>query len=293
MKKFFQDFGLGVSTTFQGFGFAFNNKMGHFFLYPLIMTIAIAIAAYHGMDAAVEWANAKILGWLDLTPIPGDSIWDMVISFLKSIAEYVIRFLIWIICVYTLHKTIKYIVLILMSPVMALISEQTEKVLTGNTYAFNFGQFAKDVWRGILLACRNFVVEMSLILLIWLANLALSSIFPPLTIILTPAAWLLSLAVGSYFWGFATMDYTNERRRLKLRDSVRFIRANKGLAIGNGLMFTLLLSIPLIGTYVGPILAIVMCTVGATLAIHKRVDLQKRDYILVKESDKKSGAISE
>ena len=42
------------------------------------------------------------------------------------------------------------------------------------------------------------------------------------------------------------MDYTLERH-FKYRESVAFIRKNRGLAIGNGIGFLLLLLIPVVG----------------------------------------------
>lgn len=290
MIKLFKDFGLGISTAFQGFGFAFKNKMGHFFIYPLIITIGIALLGVQAIEYGVDELSGWIKTLLGIAPIEVADAgwWEMTKNFLANAADYLVSIILWMVFYFVLHKTIKYVVLILMSPIMALISEKTEEVLTGNTYPFEWKQFVKDVWRGILIACRNFFIETGLIVLLWIANIALGSVLGPVAVFTSFLTLIAGFVISAYFWGFSTMDYTNERRKLKMSESVRFIRANKGIAVGNGLIFAIFLEIPIIGAYLGPVFATVMCTTGATLAIHKRVDLNNKDYYLVPESQKKT-----
>ena len=60
--------------------------------------------------------------------------------------------------------------------------------------------------------------------------------------------WLISFlgnfVISSYFYGFSFMDYTNERQRLSLKDSIAYISNNKGLAIGIGSVFVFCFFIP-------------------------------------------------
>ena len=51
-------------------------------------------------------------------------------------------------------------------------------------------------------------------------------------------------------------------RHLNIKESVDYIKSNRGLAIGNGLGFLLIMFIPIIGIAVGPVLS----TVAGTLA---------------------------
>ena len=78
------------------------------------------------------------------------------------------------------------------------------------------------------------------------------------------------------FYGFSFIDYTNERRRLSVKQSVAFIRQNKGVAVTNGAVFSLLLMIPFCGYSLAGFGAIIS-VVAATLAIHQKVDLRKKD----------------
>jgi CysZ protein len=70
------------------------------------------------------------------------------------------------------------------------------------------------------------------------------------------------------------MDYTNERRRLTVKQSVQFIRKNKGVAIANGAVFSFLLMVPYCGYSLAGFGAIIS-VVAATIAIHQKVDLSK------------------
>ena len=289
MLKFFKDFGLGISTAFQGFGFAFRNGMGHFFIYPLIMTFLIARLGVefigYGVDELSVWIRTTL--GIEGIELSDESFWEMIKTFMANAADYILSIALWVIFYFLLHKTIKYVVLILMSPVMALISEKTEEVLTGNKYPFDWPQFAKDVWRGVKIATRNFFIETGIMIGLSILNIIAYFFFGPFATIITLVTFVIALLISSYFWGFSTMDYTNERRRLKLNESIAFIRANKGVAVGNGLIFALFLEIPLLGAYLGPVFATVMCTIGATLAIHKRVDLNQKEYYLTPESERR------
>ena len=56
-----------------------------------------------------------------------------------------------------------YLIIIMMAPVFAIISEKTEQILSGNSNPFQWAQFFKDIRRGILLALRNLSIEIFVI----------------------------------------------------------------------------------------------------------------------------------
>ena len=78
--------------------------------------------------------------------------------------------------------------------------------------------------------------------------------------------------VQAYYAGFGNMDYTLERH-FKYRESVKFIRRHRGIAIGNGLVFILFLIIPVIGV-------ILVLPMSVTAASIKTVELLKKDALL-------------
>ena len=80
------------------------------------------------------------------------------------------------------------------------------------------------------------------------------------------AAFVGNLLVSSYFYGFSFIDYSNERNKLSVKESVQFVRKNKGLSVGLGMIFSICFYVPFIGVIVASFLAVVS-TVAATLAV--------------------------
>ncbi len=71
----------------------------------------------------------------------------------------------------------------------------------------------------------------------------------------------------AYFAGFGNMDYTLERH-FSYQKSIQFVKENKGIAIGNGLVFMLFLLIP----FVGIIFIIPFSVTSATIATVKIIN---------------------
>ena len=66
------------------------------------------------------------------------------------------------------------------------------------------------------------------------------------------------------------MDYTLERH-FKYKESINFVKKNKGIAIGNGIVFMLFLLIPIIGV----ILVLPLSVTAATTETIKKIQLKK------------------
>lgn len=152
----------------------------------------------------------------------------------------------------------KHLVLAVASPFMSLLSERVERHLLGNREPVpgTLAKMAGDLARGFTLALRNIVRELFLTLLLFILGLV------PL---LTPFTTVAIFLVQSYYAGFGNMDYTLERHAT-LRASIRFVRRHRGLAIGNGAVFLLLLF-----TVAGFLFALPLSTVAATVETVKRL----------------------
>ena len=148
----------------------------------------------------------------------------------------------------------KHILLIATAPFMSLLSEKVEAALD-NTYQaqpFSPSRMIREMVRGARIAVRNIVRELILVLM-----LSILGLLGPIGIVST----VLIVLVQAYYMGFGNMDFTLERH-MGVRQSVRFVRSNKWIAIGNGLPFLFLLT-----TFVGILVAPAWSTIAATLSV--------------------------
>lgn len=128
----------------------------------------------------------------------------------------------------------KSIVLVLMAPVLTIVSEKTESIVTGKTFSFTFLQFMKDVLRGVILAIKNLFKEILLSVLLLIVS------FIPLIGFVSP---LMLFLVQSYFYGFSMFDYSLERNNYSVSQSENWIWQHKTLVITIGAVFNFLLII--------------------------------------------------
>lgn len=152
------------------------------------------------------------------------------------------------------------ILTVLISPFMSPISVKVEAYLTQKTVQepdFFSTQTIHLLVRGIQLSIRNLVKELwyTLLLLIF-GLLPLIGWFAP----------VLIFVVQSFYAGFGSMDYTLERYK-NAETSIQFARNHRGLMIGNGSIFLLLLMIPVVGFFFAPVLS----TIAATKVLLKRI----------------------
>ncbi|MCW5518208.1 EI24 domain-containing protein [Aureitalea sp. L0-47] len=131
----------------------------------------------------------------------------------------------------------KHIVLALSAPFMSPVSEKIEAHITGITPEHRNTSFMAQLWRGIKVNGRNLIMEIFLSIPIFILG------FIPVIGFLSG---FLLFFVQSYYAGFGNMDYTLERH-LGYTKSVRFVSDHRGIAIGNGMVFMLMLLIPVIG----------------------------------------------
>lgn len=134
----------------------------------------------------------------------------------------------------------RHIVMALSAPFMSPVSEKIEKHLYGRnrtTHSHRNTTNTLQLWRGVRINLRNLIRE-----LVFTIPLLLLSFIPVLGLISS----ILLFLVQSYYAGFGNMDYTLERH-YRYADSIKFVQRNRGLAIGNGIVFMLMLLIPIVG----------------------------------------------
>ena len=263
---FFKDLGLGSKNFFKAINFMFKHGLWWYYLIPLVISTLLLFGSLVATAWVVEWVQAVAQEFFEL-PVDPDvtegfyGLIEGLKMIINSFREVFITVLIWSVKILIFYYFGKYIVLIILSPVLAYLSEKVEGILTGTTYPFEILQFVREVWRGVLVALRNMIFEGAIIIGCWV----LTWIFP----FILPFTAIFLFFVGAYYYGFSMMDYVNERKRSSISQSVRYIRKNKGVAIGNGSIFAVLMLIP----FVGPIFAPITASVGAVLAIHEKGEL--------------------
>ena len=152
----------------------------------------------------------------------------------------------------------KHLVMILSAPFMGPISKKIEDDFTGVTSQTQVSSPLTLVFRSIKISSRNLLRELLLSI-------------PILILGLIPLIGFFSLfllfLMQAYFAGFGNMDYTLERH-FSYQKSIQFVKENKGIAIGNGLVFMLFLLIP----FVGIIFIIPFSVTSATIATVKIIN---------------------
>ena len=123
----------------------------------------------------------------------------------------------------------KYFFLIVGSPLFAYLSEKTAAILEGKDYPFSFSQLLKDIARGVSIALRNGLWQT-----VYAFSILLLSFIPVVGL----ATAVMAFLIECYYLGFSMLDYSCERNKLSTSQSIDFIGKHKGLAIGNGIVFT-------------------------------------------------------
>ncbi len=161
--------------------------------------------------------------------------------------------MLWLLLMLFYFSLFKYLWLIIGSPVFAYLSEKTEAIIEEKDYPFSFSQLLKDMIRGIGIALRNTLWQT-----VYTVSILLLSIIPIIGWI-TP---VFAILIECYYYGFSMVDYSCERNKLTVAESINFISARKGLAIGNGLIFYLMHLGPIIGWVFAPSYAVIAATLS-------------------------------
>ena len=272
---FFRNIYFGFRAYWRAMQFIKKHKLYWYILIPAVLMLGI-----YKLGEKIQFHEVVIQ-----TESMNDIVWSM----LRMLFEISIALL--------LMKFAKYLVVILLSPLLSFLSQKCEKILTGNSYSFNFNQLVRDVKRGLQIAIRNIMWEYFFFLIIYLV--ALTGWDEPQK----APIFYLTFVIGFFYYGFSFIDYVNERLRLNVDESILFVRKHRGLAISIGSIYSILILVPVdlgvlftakafengffngLGTYLfhlflwicascAPILAIV----ASTLAMNDIVNLKNNIY---------------
>lgn len=273
--QFIRNFILGLSSYYKAIKFIIQHKFYWYLIFPAVLMLIIY---YIGSLIKANYTIPKAEN-------------------MNEIVWYLIYLIVEISIAILLMKFAKYLVVIILSPMISHLSMKTEKILTGNTYPFSFVQLVHDVKRAAKIVIRNLMWEYFFFLIILFVsflgweNPKSSPIF------------YLTFIIGFFYYGFAFIDYINERRRLDIDESIIFVRKHRGLAIVIGGIYSFLILVPLnvgalfdfsnfsadpldtIATFIFHLflwlcasLAPIVAIVAATIAMNDLVDLKSNEY---------------
>lgn len=214
--RFFRNLFVGYRAYVKAFRFIIEHKLYRYVAIPAVLMLGIYQMGYliqiHSPDTTANNMN--------------DIVW------------YMIRLLLEISVSLLLMRFAKYLVVIILSPLLSTLSQKVELMLTGNSYKFSFTQLIHDVKRGFRIAIRNIMWEYFFFIIVYIiAKLGWKTAEE------SPLFYLI-FVIGFFYYGFSFLDYINERLRLNVDQSVQFARKNRGLAIAIGSIYSMMIWVP-------------------------------------------------
>lgn len=217
-----------------------------FFIKYLLISGVLSLAAFLLLVGLIyEWGDN--LGLALASGVSGNNAISGVVSSVISVLSVL---LLWLVIIFIF----KYIILIVVAPVMSVLSERVESDMTGEQVSSSLS-ISNQLYlmaRGVRIALSNLARE-----LIITIGLLLASLIPGTAIITTPLIFI----VQAYYAGFGNLDLFMERH-FDRKESRSFVSRHRGEAIANGSVFLLLLLIPFVGAFMAPSLATVAATVS-------------------------------
>ena len=247
MKAFF----LGIRAYGPAFRMLFSKKFAWVLLFPLgVLLLLFFIGNWLTGMLGDSWYN---LFAARLEELVEGIVW---LEWVNGVAGWLVFVVVKVVYFFLFAMYSGYVILVVLSPVYSWLSERAETHLTGRTYPFSFKQLLRDMVRGILIALRNMVVQTLISIVLFLFS------FVP---VVGMAAPVLMLLVSAYFYGFSFLDYAIERKRIGVRDSVRYVNRRAGAATGVGLVFAVALMLPLLNILVCSFLSMAAVIAGEVI----------------------------
>ncbi len=243
-----KDLFTGVFSYFKAIKIIHRKRLWGYFLIPGLVSVALFLLlgttiwfTFNGMGDWVSslWPWERGKGIIDIT---GGIIYSLLLVGLSAIL-------------------FRYIIIIIMGPFLSPLSEKIEHSINGKKYDFSGTRSnAKIMWRGLVMALSLIFFE-----LLFTLPLYLFLLIPGAAFIITPLIFIIQ----AYYAGRGNMDFIFERR-YGVRESLGMGRKNKWLAIGNGLVY-LLMMLSIIGVFFAPILSVA----GMTVELINKLDGQQ------------------
>jgi CysZ protein len=248
---FFKDFSNGVSSYSKALQLISKLNLWKYFFIPALIGLFIGV----GVVWIAIGTSDNIGNWLAQIWT-----WDWGKGVFTTLSHWIGGFIVLIIGV----VAFKHIVQAFSSPFMGPVSEKIEEHLTGKEIESN--PFMVLLIRGLRINIRNLFRE-----ILFTIPLIILGFIPVIGLIAT--VWIFY--IQCYYAGYGNMDYTLERY-LTYKQSNAFVKKNRGIAAGNGLLFILMLFIPILGIT----LTLPISTVAATIETLKKLEKEGKVILL-------------
>lgn len=239
----------GLKAYSGTFGLISQLKLWKYFAIPMIISLLLAIiigVTAYGFSDNIGSYLASFWPW----------------GFGKSTVETISEIFGGLIVLTLGFISFKHLILALSAPFMGPISKRIENHFIGEQVSTLESSSGQLLIRGLKIAFRNIARELILTIPILLLGL-----IPIIGLFST----ILLFLMQAYFAGFGNMDYTLERH-YNYKNSVRFVKRNRGLATGNGIVFMLFLLIPVVGV----ILVLPFSVTAATVETVKEIQNENK-----------------
>lgn len=225
----------GLKYFVLAWSYLFVPGLRKYFLISMLTSVALFVGLTYGIIGASD----LMAGWLSgLIPWSwsGESVFY----------QWILR----ILSVVLLFGVYKYIVLVVLGPVLSMMSEKLEYILSPHKKGRKTPGFLTGMMRGIRLNIFNLIKEMFFTILLFLL-----SFIPGMVFFTTPAI----LLVQGYYAGYGVMDFYLERYS-DYQTSNKIVFRFKGFAAVSGILFVLLFSIPFFGMVLAPLVGVLAAT---------------------------------
>lgn len=182
--------------------------------------------------------------------------WDTGSGIIGNISDWTSGIAIFVLGLFLL----KYLLLIIVSPIMSFMSDSIERQMNHDYVSpkFSMATLISDLVRSLRINLRNLFKE-----LLMTVGLLILSFFPGVAVVTTPLIFL----VQAYYAGFGLLDYWMERH-YRVSDSISYVRDHRLDAVGLGAVYLGMLLLPVIGAVIAPVLGATAATIYAVEKNH-------------------------
>lgn len=257
LKEYFAGMKMGITAYWKAHKVIRELRLWNYFIAPIIAGIIFS-AGFYFLAQKIGAAMAS----------EGDYLFE--IEWYRRLNTWLVTVMYWPFMLWLYTVSFKYVVLAMISPLLARLSATVEQKMKGTPPPkFSFKQTYHDISRALRLALRNLVWE--------------TGIGVVLFILPWVRTWLL-FGVSSFYSGYSIMDYTLERKRYTIPESIEFMRANRGVALGLGIPFYGVMLIPFAGVALVPVYGVVAATLAVIELPHPKAGTTPVDDVVVESS---------